>query len=204
MRTLTMALAAAACLALALPAEAQQACGPADPGCCTSAGKCCHCGSCAPCKKVCRIVCEMKKVEITCWDVECEDFCPLLPRLGRDPCSPSASSDCTPEPSCCGSCGPCTSGCPERCIKPPKCGLMRTKKKLVKRTVTREVPVYKCVVECVCCDCRGGEKGGVPTEAEPALPPEAPPPMKAVSSETIPPAPIPASSISAPRLHRGT
>ena len=32
-----------------------------------------RCGG--PCKKVCRLVCEEKKVEVVCWGCKCEDFC---------------------------------------------------------------------------------------------------------------------------------
>ncbi len=192
MRTLTLALAAAACLALTLPAMAGDGCGGKDPGCGAST-TCCQCGCHAPCKKVCRVVCEMKKVEITCWEVKCEDFCAPLPSLcGKNCCADSCSSGC-------GECGACTSGCCEKCINPPKCGKVRSKKTLVKKTVTKEVPVYKCVVEYVCCDCCGG---GVGTEApKEALPPVAPPPKGTQARATVEPSPaIPDAPLPLPRL----
>ena len=36
---------------------------------------CAECGAEAPCKKMCRLVCEEKKVEVVCWGCKCEDFC---------------------------------------------------------------------------------------------------------------------------------
>src|SRR5688500_7438152 len=36
---------------------------------------CDHCGHAGACQKVCRLVCETKKVEVTCWGCKCEDFC---------------------------------------------------------------------------------------------------------------------------------
>src|SRR5262245_11746202 len=47
--------------------------------CCLRAGAgqgcCSHCGHQRNCDKVCRLVCEEKKVSITCWGTVCEDFC---------------------------------------------------------------------------------------------------------------------------------
>jgi hypothetical protein len=142
MKISALALAAATCLALALPAWASES-GGADPSCCGTSAKCDRCGCHGPCNKVCRVVCEMKKVEVTCWEVQCEDFCAPLPNLcGRDDCADSGQGACDP----------------------PKCGKVRTKKTLVKRTVTKEAPAYKCVVEYVCCDC-ASRGGGTPKEA---------------------------------------
>lgn len=199
MRTLTLALTAAACLALTLPAMAGDGCGcGGDPGC-SAGARCGQCGCHAPCKKVCRVVCEMKKVEITCWEVKCEDFCAPLPRLcGRGCGGDPGCGDCGAEPSC-GNCDSCKAGCGEKCIQPPKCGKVRSKKTLVKKTVAKEVPVYKCVVEYVCCDCSGC---GVGTEApKEALPPVAPPPKGTQARATVEPSPpIPDAPLPLPRF----
>jgi hypothetical protein len=48
------------------------------------AAGCDHCNRDCGCRKVCRLVCEEKKVEITCWGIECEDFC--LPKHGKPGC----------------------------------------------------------------------------------------------------------------------
>ena len=131
MRTLACALAATACLAMAGAAVAGD--GGGGPGRCDKATCCACCGCTAPCKKVCRVVCQMKEVEVTCWEVECEEFCVPLPRL----------------------CGRKAGACERDCVAPPKCGKVRCRKKLVKKKVTRKVPVYKCVVEHVCGKCCG-------------------------------------------------
>jgi hypothetical protein len=51
---------------------------------------------------------------------------------------------------------------------PPRCGPVRLRKKLVKKEIVCEVPVYKCVVVCGngCCDCC--DPCGFGEEAEPA------------------------------------
>jgi hypothetical protein len=134
MKAVSLVLAATACLALASPVWAGESNG-IDPNCCGTAAKCARCGRECPCHKVCRLVCDVKKVEVTCFEVQCEDFCAPLPRL----------------------CGHgCCSDCGHGACNPPKCGNVRTKKTLVKRTVTKEVPTYKCVVEYLCSDCCSG------------------------------------------------
>ena len=88
------------------------------------AGECCsHCGCHSHLKKVCRLVCDTKKVTDVDYAVKCEDIC----LHGR-------SKKC---------------GC--ECI--PTCHKIKTVKKLLKIETTREVPVYKCVVEAICGNC---------------------------------------------------
>ena len=38
-------------------------------------GCCAHCGCANSCQKVCRLVCEEKKVDVLCWGCKCENFC---------------------------------------------------------------------------------------------------------------------------------
>lgn len=105
------------------------------PACCGQTHECCNC---CGVRKTCKVVCEMKKVKKTCWVVVCEEFCTSLP--GRR-CKSS-----------CGDSGCCGDTCASR-GKPmvrPKCGKVRVRKKLVKKTIICEVPVYKCIV--VCCN----------------------------------------------------
>jgi hypothetical protein len=91
------------------------------------AGDHCHtCGCCEHVEKVCRVVCEMKDVKTTVYDLECEDFCVAC-----------KSKDCG-------------------CHKVPVCGKVRTKKKLVKIECVKKVPTYKCVVEYLCPRCSSG------------------------------------------------
>src|SRR5688572_30701220 len=70
---------------------------------------CAHCGCSCACQKVCRLVCEEKKVEIICWACNCQDFC--LP-------GPSCPG-CTHCEMVCGECGdPCD--CTKPHAKPKK------------------------------------------------------------------------------------
>lgn len=113
--------------------------------------RCGHCGCQACCENVCRLVVEEKKVQITCWGCECEDFC-------------------LPGPSCRGCknceevCNFCGQNDSEKIGSQPKkfvwydwipnpCAAVHTKKKLMKKTVTKTVPSYKWVVEELCPAC---------------------------------------------------
>lgn len=106
------------------------------------AGDCCErCGCESCCRKVCRLVCESKKVSTTVYDCECEDFC--VPH--RSEC---IGTKCECEPRCCD----CPK-CHEAKIYRPTCADIHTRTKLIKRTETKEVPSYKWVVETVCDHC---------------------------------------------------
>jgi len=97
------------------------------------AGDCCaHCGCHSNCCKVCRLVCETKKVSKPEYDCECEDFCVPGP------------SKCTIE---CDECGN------KKKIYTPSCASIHTRRKLVKKEVTKEVKSYKWVVEDLCGNC---------------------------------------------------
>jgi hypothetical protein len=134
--------------------------------------KCCRCGATAPCKKVCRLVCEEKKVEVVCWGCKCENFC--VPGPG---CPSSEHCRCV-----CQTCddGEKPSGVysePKRFIWKnwrPSFAQMYTKTKLMKRIETVKVPTYKWVVEEVCCDCTRDSDCDcdvVATDFAPAAPP---------------------------------
>ena len=116
----------------------------AHPGCCAR----CGCGL-NRCRKICRLVKEDKKITTTCWGMECEDFC--IP-------SPS-----TPD---CKHCEMvCKRGPDDKkvCVDPkkivwkswiPGCGAeIATKRKLMKKTVTKTIPSFKWVVEDMCAEC---------------------------------------------------
>lgn len=97
---------------------------------------CQHCGCRQNCKKVCHLKCEKKKettVEYTC---ECEDFC--VP-------GPSKKCGVKKEHAC--------DGHHRTILWQPTCARVHTRKKLVKKEVTKEVPDYKWVVEEYCCVC---------------------------------------------------
>lgn len=109
-------------------------------------GSCAHCGSAPSCRKVCRLVCEEKKVQVVCWGCECEEFC-------------------MPGPSKPG-CKHCETVC-ENCDAKvgsksklfvwfdwiPSRAEVFTKKKLMKKTVTVKVPSHRWVTEDVCAAC---------------------------------------------------
>jgi hypothetical protein len=180
MKTALTTLVVAIGLLLVGTAGAQDGCQGVGQGCGTPA--CGHsCAVCCP-RKVCKVVCEMKKVTTHCWCVECEEFCAPLPRLSIGWCSACGG---------CGDCGNCRSpgwenllgglGTRPNPIVPPRCGKVRVRKKLVKKEITREIPVYKCIVV-ECCEAGAGSGGpagagyaspaaGEPTKAAPQMAP---------------------------------
>jgi len=147
-------------------------------------GRCERCG-CANGLKVCRLVCETKEIEVTCWGSQCEDFC--LPGPGKMGCR-TCEKACT--------CGPnCADGCCECCdaerdgpgngscrgggkwfvwrTTMPGCARIFTKKNLMKTTVTKEVCVYKWKIENLCGSCQAEcQPAEVPKEAAVPAPPE--------------------------------
>lgn len=168
---------------------------PPEDGC-GQISACALCGCHAPCKKVCRLVCETKKVEETVWEVQCEDFCPLLPKIFGKKCG-CGDPGCGRDPAVCGG---CEAGCGKE-PPTPQCGKSRVKKTLVKKTITKEVPVYRCVVEYVCGECGCGDAGAAPAapaapgqKAAPASPPP-PAPPKPAPKAAFRPAILPAAAI---------
>lgn len=98
---------------------------------------CHHCGCHTKCKKVCRLVCGTKKETKTEYTSECEDFCVPGPshKLGYTyECDEHGHKHRKP-------------------IWKPTCAKVHTRKKLVKKEVTKEVPDYQWVVEEYCCIC---------------------------------------------------
>jgi hypothetical protein len=170
MRLLGVTFTAVACLLLA-QAEAGQKCGK-------TAGCCVRCGETSGCQpKVCQIVCGTKKVKKCAWRVECEDFCVPLPGCRKDNCS---TGGCTPVGSCEQGCG---ETCSTKCLVRPKCGPVRSRKRLVKVEYTIEVPIYKCVVQPLCGGCCEPGAGGVVAEPAKAA--------AASSRQTLPRPPLP-------------
>ena len=159
----TVALSIVVGLLMACLAAAADRGSPA--ACCNQARECCpRCGV----PKTCKVVCEMQKVKKTVWVVECEEFCAALPRCAPvcKPCGGCGKASCQScaEQSCS---DPCESL--RRPTVPPKCGKVRSRKKLVKKEITCEVPVYKCVVVCCspgCCGagCRNAAEAPAPAE----------------------------------------
>ena len=150
-----MALTLVAVVALAAELQAADGC-------------CAYCGCHAPCEKICRLVCEEKTVEIICWGCKCEDFC--LPGHGKPGCK-----------HCEVVCAECNEGCDAPRAKPknffwtewiPGCAHLHTKRKLMKKVVTKQVPSYKWVVEELCGQCDARCMGAnIPFDAAVPLPP---------------------------------
>ncbi len=140
-------------VALAADDRGAPSCGDRQQDCCR------RCGA----KNVCKVVCEMKEVRKTCWVVQCEEFCVRLPRFFKSSCGDTG---------CGGECGGCQNdGCKSpgsRPMVPPKCGKVRYRKTLVKKEITCQVPVYRCVPVPTCGCANGGcvePAGGVPVKA---------------------------------------
>jgi hypothetical protein len=117
-------------------------------------GACCKfCGRAGDCRKVSRCVPEEKKVEVVCWGSESVDFC--VPGPSEQVCT-----HC--EGDVCGTCAPAGKGPSARPRMfmwkewVPGSARVYTKKKLMKKVVTRKVPGYKWVVEDLCADCEDG------------------------------------------------
>lgn len=135
-----------------------------------AAAQCCdHCGCQSDCYKVCRPVCEIKKVPKVTYGCECEDFC-------------------VPGKSCrsvvCDECGN------KKHVYTPTCGEVRTRTRLVKHENMVDKVTYKWVVETVCCGCRercvAAEKAGQPLEPAVTAQTVAGPDARLVSFEQTP------------------
>ena len=112
-------------------------------------GGCCKCG-CAQATRVCRRVCEEKKVPVTLWGVAEEDFCvPGRSTLASENCEMVGDPKENEKT-------PCYT--PKKFVwsewAPSGCPTLFTKKKLMKKTVTKTVPSYKWVVEDLCDRCK--------------------------------------------------
>ncbi len=112
---------------------------------------CAHCKKQTPCTKVCHLVCEEKKIEITCWGCEREEFCVPGPSIPK--CDHCKEFNCS-----------CEVGLKQKVTSKPKpfCwtnwlpggASVRSRKKLMKRTETQTVPSHKWVVEDLCGECK--------------------------------------------------
>ncbi len=113
-----------------------------------AAAPCCaRCGKTKGQQAICRPIYTTMQVEYTEWDCVPEvvglprrSLFPLFPPQGGKGASDIADSD-----ACCGDTPADTVGCKVRC-----------RNKLVRKTLVKEVPVWKYVIEYVCCQCRDG------------------------------------------------
>jgi hypothetical protein len=175
---------------LAAQAVAEEACGGASG--CGSADKCARCGTQCGCQqRTCQLICGKEKVKKYCWEVKCEEFCPLLPGRRCDECNNNS------EP--CRECQKACKGgekCPNPRIVTPRTANARVKKTLVKKEYECERPKYKTVVQYLCPQCIGACESGAPTPVEGAkpvnsTPTPAPMPSEAPQPKTTMVAPLP-------------
>lgn len=142
---------------------------------------CAICGGHNSCNKVCRLVCEEKKVDVICWGVKCEDFC--IPGPSKPGCKHCEVV--------CDQCDPKAKTKPDdphsqarqfvwRDWMPWKPPQIHTKRKLMQKIETKKIPSYKWVVEDLCKECESKAKSA-------AVPPGAEvPPLPAVDARVLP------------------
>jgi len=198
MRTLVLTMAIG--WMIADMAVAANRCAP--PTCAAEQSSCDAVQSCGDCgaQKACQVICETKKVTKVVWRIECEDFCVPMPGRKtkccsdhgcRTGCGKAGCAEATCGDANCGGCcdDPCAS-LQDRDYVTPRCGKVRTRKKLVKDTITCEVPSFKCIVTaCDACGACGESQEVITEEALPAAPApsEAPAPPTAIHTAPMPP-----------------
>jgi hypothetical protein len=115
-------------------------------------GLCCsRCRCERPCRKVCRLVCEDRKITTTCWRCQSEDVCiPGPSKPGCEHCE-TVCAECSDD-------SKKVHAEPKRLVwttwHPFRSGDILTRRKLMKRTVTKTVPSYKWVVVDLCEECQ--------------------------------------------------
>lgn len=112
-------------------------------------GCCAHCGCAEGCQKICRLVCETKKVITVCWGCQSEDFCvPGRSTPNGKQCEMVCEECADPK---------APSVQPKKFVWtewiPSGTAKVYTRHKLMKRTITKTVPSYKWVVEDLCPQC---------------------------------------------------
>lgn len=168
-----------------IAAQAVAADGCGENSGCGSANQCARCGCQSSCQKcTCQLICGMEKVKKYCWEVKCEEFCPLLP--GR-PCQDCNSSGNT-EP--CQECKNVKGGekCPCLHIVQPRTANARVKKTLVKKEYECERPKYKTVVQYLCPECAACGSTAAPVTPAPTSTEKPSNPTPAPEPPTAPPA----------------
>jgi hypothetical protein len=168
------------------------------------AGSCDRCGDEGG-RKVCRLVCDEKELEVNCWDSKREKFCvPGHCKLGCKHSTPACGdcgSGCT-DGSCDAKCDSCGSGGGSgRGLGAkkfvwrdtiPGCAKIFTQKKLLKKVEKKKVKTYKWVLEDLCGKCRDGCDSAVVPEGTPV-----PPVPEEAKAEDVTLLPVPTTPISA-------
>ncbi len=127
---------------LASPVAARGAEGPVQQCACA------RCGQAARCQTVCRCVTETKKVEVVCWGFVEEDFCVPCPSQECETHCEPVCVDCDQQDG--------VQSQPKEFLWTrwlPTKSQAYTRRKLMKRTITKEVPSTKWVYEDVCDEC---------------------------------------------------
>lgn len=113
-------------------------------------GHCARCGCDAPCRTVCRLVCEEETVELACFGVKREPLC--VPCPGRKGCLHCETV--------CDECQSCNPNGPHTAAEKvywfnwfPTGARMYSRTKLMRKTEHVTVPSYKWVVEELCAEC---------------------------------------------------
>jgi hypothetical protein len=121
-----------------------------------TASKCVRCKKQVACTRVCHLASEDKKIEVTCWGCECEEFC--IPGPSTPKCEHCNDVKCS-----------CVEGVNPKVASKPKAfswtgwlpggASVQTRKKLMKRTITETVPSHKWVIEDLCEECKQNTLG---------------------------------------------
>jgi hypothetical protein len=104
---------------------------------------CARCGQFTATQQICRPVYAMKAEEVTCWDVACDQLC-TLPNGKRHPKYWASAIWCGLV------CGHRTTSGHDSCTH---CQMARNRKRLLRKTSLRPVPVVECLVEDLCDEC---------------------------------------------------
>jgi hypothetical protein len=179
---LTLSLSLFAIQAVAGEPCTVPACDPAD---CGSADRCAQCGrDCRCLERTCQLICGVEKIKKYCWEVKCEEFCPLLPGRPCDQCNSCGNGKACQN---CPNAGKCGEKCPNPTIRTPRTANARVKKTLVKKEYECERPKYKTVVQYLCPECNAGCPQS--TGAAPSAPAQAPAPAPQPKSTFVAPLP---------------
>ncbi|HAC89724.1 MAG TPA: hypothetical protein DCF63_03705 [Planctomycetaceae bacterium] len=114
--------------------------------------QCQCCGGMSGCTKVCRLVCEEKKIDVVCWGCQSEEFCVPGPACLKCQDCEIVCADCSTDTKQ----NPVSSK-PRKFVWSewiPGSASLFTKKKLMKQTITKKVPSYKWVIEDLCSTCQ--------------------------------------------------
>ena len=145
---------------------------------------CCHCGCNDGARKVCRLVPDKRKIEKTVFGCECSEVC--IPGKACRGCL-NCDEKCGESKGGCDSCN----HAPYAMLKwfdwQPGCANVKTVKKLIKYTASKEVCGWKWKIEEVCDGCCPASNC---VQAQDGTPVEKAPPGVSADQVPLPPVPI--------------